>query len=130
VRRNGAILAAWIDAPESVGAEARVMLAVCDAKTGVLRAKYRVGMAMDNHCGPAMVMDGRGRVHLVIGGHHTPFKYRWSDNPEDPGSWSEPELLGPADTYPSLIVDAKGTLHLAHREMFLGRENRQKPWEL
>ena len=51
----------------------------------------------------------------MIGAHHGPFLYRWSDDPENPDSWSAAEPLGPADTYPSLVADAEGTLHLIHR---------------
>ena len=27
----------------------------------------RLGEGIDNHCGPALVLDGRGRLHTVIG---------------------------------------------------------------
>ena len=116
IRRDGDLLIGWLDAPPDKGTMARIMLGVCDEKTGEMHRAFQIGEGIDNHCGPALVLDGNGRLHAMIGAHHGPFMYRWSDNPSNEESWSEEEALGSGDTYPSLAVDREGTLHLAHRE--------------
>jgi hypothetical protein len=116
VRRDDILFVGWLDAPPAPGRLAQVQLGVCDAVTGDHIKTITLGEGIDNHCGPALALDGHGRLHALTGAHHGPFLYRWSDRPGDPASWSDPEALGPADTYPSLAVDAGGTLHLAHRE--------------
>ncbi len=61
--------------------------------------------------------------------------YRWSDLPQDAAAWSEPEPLGPADTYPSLVVDAERALHLAHCkrghrwQLWYRRRKPGQPWQ-
>ncbi len=127
LRRQDAVLLTWLDAPSEPGAESGAMFGVFDAASSDLRGAYAISSALDNHCGPAMVMDHAERVHVVIGGHHTAFQYRWTDAPHDPASWSAPELLGPADSYPGLAVDQEGTLHLVHREQMGGY---MSPWQL
>lgn len=138
IRRDGALLIGWLNAPVKKGAPTQAMLGVCDGRTGALIRAFPIGEALDNHCGSALAMDGRGRVHAVIGAHHGKFLYRWSDKPDDPAAWSTPEPLGPRDTYPSLIADDRGTLHLAHREQLLSkigwqlwyrRKKPGAPWE-
>jgi hypothetical protein len=106
----------WLDAPPASGQPAQIRLGICDATTGELQKTVQLGAGIDNHFGPALVLDGNRRLHTVIGAHHGPFLYRWSDDPSDEAAWIAPEPLGPAATYPSLAVDATGTLHLAHRE--------------
>jgi hypothetical protein len=116
IRRDDTLFVTWLDAPPELGQPAAAMLGVCDLKSGELRKTIRLGEGIDNHCGAALALDGDGRLHAVIGAHGGDFLYRWSDAPESETAWSPPEPLGPQDTYPSLVVDAKGTLHLAHRE--------------
>lgn len=135
LRRDGKLLIGWLDAPPDKGEEASAMLGVCDLETGQLQHALRLGGGIDNHCGSALAMDGNGRVHAVVGAHHGPFIYRYSDDPENESAWSEPELLGPLDTYPSLVVDQSGTLHLAHRErgdrwqLWYRRKKAGQDWE-
>ena len=135
VRRGDTLYVGWLDAPFGPGQPARILLGGWDGKTGELLKTVQIGQGVDNHCGPALVLDGTGRMHALIGAHHGPFGYRWSDDPSDEAAWSEPELLGPADTYPSLAVDAAGTLHLAHRErgdrwqLWYRRKRPGRPWE-
>ncbi len=129
VRREDVLLIAWMDAPAAPGAPSRAMLGICDPRTGSLKRSFMLGTALDNHCGPSMVMDAGGRVHVVIGAHHGDFQYRWSDAPEQPDRWSEPEPLGPSSSYPSLVADAGGTLHLAYREQVDGYMGEQR-WQL
>ena len=135
VRRGDQLFTGWLDAPGKKGTPARIMMGVCDGKTGALQKTIQLGAGKDNHCGPAFALDGNGRLHGLIGAHHDPFLYRWSDDPADEKSWSEPEPLGPKDTYPSLIVDRGGALHVAYREygerwqLQYRRKKTDGPWE-
>ena len=135
IRRGETLFAGWLNAPTKPGAPASIMLGVCDAASGALRSMMQLGEGIDNHCGPALMLDKNGRMHAIIGAHSGAFLYRWSDSPEDAAAWSAPESLGPADTYPSLAVDAEGTLHLAHRErmdrwqLWYRRKRPGQPWE-
>lgn len=135
VRRDGKLFAGWLDAPAQAGGMAQIRLGVCDATNGTLEQTQTLGEGIDNHCGPALALDGKGRLHAVIGAHHGPFLYRYSDDPEDPDSWSEPQALGPQDTYPSLVADAEGTLHLIHRvkaerwQLWYRRRRPNADWE-
>lgn len=145
-RHGQRLYVGWLDAPERPGAPTRAMLAACDGATGEPLRTFPLGQAYDNHCGPALALSREGRLHAVIGAHGQAgragagaFTYRWSDDPADPQSWSEPIALGPADTYPSLVVDGHGTLHLAHREgtrgtgghwqLWYRRKRPGEPWE-
>lgn len=116
VRRGDRLYFTWLESPPTPGAPARIILAACDHVTGAVDRSFPLGEGIDNHCGAALALDHTGRLHAVLGAHHGSFLYRAADQPDDPESWSAPEALGPADTYPSLAVDASGTLHLAHRE--------------
>lgn len=116
IRRDGKLLVAWLNAPETTGDPSRAMVGVCDGGTGKLERSFQIGKGTDNHCGPAMVMDGDGCVHLLVGAHHSAFVYRWSDDPTDPKAWSEPRKLEGSSSYPALAVDGAGTLHLAWRD--------------
>ena len=135
VRHGDRLYVGWLDAPPALGNLASVRLAVCDAKSGEMQRIFTLGRAYDNHCGPSLAMEPDGRLHVVIGAHHNPFLHRWSDTPAEEGSWSEPVALGPYDTYPSLIADADGNLHLVHRkmedrwELWYRRKPRGKSWE-
>ena len=124
IRRDGDLLIGWLDAPVDKGNCARIMLGVCDEKTGEMNRSFQIGEGVDNHCGPTLALDNNGRLHAIIGAHGGFFWYRWSDDPSNPDSWSKPEALGPQDTYPSMAVDHDGTLHLSHRE----RDERWQLW--
>ncbi len=124
VRHEGRLYVGWLDSPAQRGQLSPIRLAICDGATGAVEQTLTLGKAYDNHCGPAIAVDRNGRFHAIIGAHHNPFLYRWSDTPSDAASWSEPVALGPYDTYPSLVVDAQGTLHLVHRKM----EDRWQLW--
>ena len=115
IERGDDLFVGWLDAPRNKGDTARIQLGVCDVRNGAIRGVLTLGTGIDNHCGPALALDGDGRLHAMIGAHHGPFQYRWSDDPADLASWSRPIALGPTDTYPSLVVDGQGTLHLALR---------------
>lgn len=135
VLRGDQLYVTWLECPTVPGAPTRVMLAACDEATGTVARAFPLGEGIDNHCGAALALDATGRLHAVIGAHHGPFLYCAADQPDDPESWSTPEALGPADTYPSLAADASGTLHLAHRErgdrwqLWYRRKRPGQPWE-
>lgn len=135
VRHNGLIYAGWLDAPGGPGQLAPIRLAIWEEETGKMVADHVLGKAYDNHCGPALAMESTGRLHVMIGAHHNPLLYRWSDDPLNLESWSEPVALGPFATYPSLVVDSQGTLHLLHRHMderwqlWYRRKPRNAEWE-
>jgi len=135
IRRGDTLFVGWLDAPTGPGLPTRILLRVCDAASGEVRQTILLGEGIDNHCGPALVLGKNGRMHVMIGAHHGPLLYRWSEDPEKETSWSAPEPLGPADTYPSLAVDEEGTLHLAHRErgerwqLWYRRKRPGQPWE-
>ncbi|HWL52512.1 MAG TPA: sialidase family protein [Chthoniobacteraceae bacterium] len=123
VRHGGTLYVTWLDAPVEPGQRSPVRLAKCDDVTGRPEALLTLGKGYDNHCGAAIALDQGGRFHAVLGAHHGPFLYRWSDDAADPCGWSEPIVLGPFDSYPSLVADRDGTLHLASRRM-------DERWEL
>ncbi len=116
VRREDRLYIGWLDAAATHGAPARIMFGARDAATGAAVCEFPLGEGVDNHCGPALALDGDGRLHAIIGAHSGEFLYRHADEPESAEAWSEPVALGPRDTYPSLVVDDGGTLHLTHRE--------------
>ncbi|HUT17709.1 MAG TPA: hypothetical protein VM366_01015 [Anaerolineae bacterium] len=106
VRRGDQLYPTWLECPRMPGAPTLILLAACDSETGTVNKAFLLGEGIGNHCGAALALDRTGRLHAVIGAHHGPFLYRAADQPDDPASWSAPETLGPADTYPSLAADA------------------------
>lgn len=136
LRRHGKLHIGWLDGPLVAGGPEQIQLGVCDGGTGELLSMFTLGEGIDNHCGPALALDGNGRMHAIIGAHGTKFLYRWSDDPSDPTSWSIPESMGPFDTYPSMVVDSEDTLHLMSREsgphprkLIYRRKPSGAPWE-
>ncbi len=113
---------AWLDSPTE---GFRIRIRTLDQKTGVWSKTYTVGVAQDNHGGPALTIDGEGYLHIVYYSHHHPFRYSRSLRPNDASEWSEFEEFGEDLTYPALVCGKDGTLLLTARRSF---EN--KPWEL
>ena len=103
------IVVGWLDQP------ANIMVRAFDRQGGEWAAPVQVGTGMSNHAGPALTMDGAGRVHMVFGPHHGPFVYRHTVQPGSIGEWSEPESFGDMGTYPSLMCGPDDTLHLTYR---------------
>jgi len=136
VRRGNRLYVGWLDSSEQPGGPERDQLGICDAETGELLMTRHLGDGIDNHCGPALTLDGTGRLHAILGAHSGAFLHRWSDDPEDAASWSAPEAMGPFDTYPSFVADARNTLHLMSREsgphprkLIYRRKRANGPWE-
>ncbi len=132
IRRGPDLCLGWLNAPQAAGGPARVMLGVADVATGALQGTRCLATGTDNHCGPALALEPSGRLHFMSGAHHGDFLHRWTDaaDPLDPDSWSAPVAVGPRASYPSLICDPAGTLHLAYRSSHPHRWQllyRQKP---
>lgn len=109
VRRSDGLYVTWLDC------RFRIMVARVDLGSGKSDPPFALAQGIDNHCAAAMTASSDGRLHLVAGSHGRAFIHRWSDTPSDPASWSLPEAVGVCATYPSLVCDSSGTLHLAHR---------------
>ena len=135
IRKDQYLFAGWLDAPSETDGPVRIQFGVCDADSGEVLRTFVLGEGTDNHCGPALVLDADQRLHAMIGAHHGHFLYRWSDTPEIPESWSLPEPMGPAHSYPALAIDSAGTLHVAYREkadrwkLQYTRRRKAEPWE-
>ena len=109
VRLGDRFLCTWIDANR------QNRWAMIDAETGVCLKEGAIGEpGLDNHCGAALAVAPSGYVHAVVGGHHSPLThYRW--DPVEGETLSREAVIEAAATYPSLVCDAQGTLHLAFR---------------
>jgi len=119
-RRHGLLLCTWLD----VDRQNRWAL-VDPGKAAVLREGTVGPPRTDNHCGAAVATDCDGTLHLMIGAHHGSFvHYRM---PVDGDDWQAVEggrAIGQAATYPSLVCDRQGTLHLTYRHEPGGRNAR------
>ncbi len=84
----------------------------------------------DNHGRPAMIVDGKGHIHLIFGGHGgdyklgrnllgTPGKGRQthvvSKNPEDISSWEVLDNIVPFGTYSQFVKMDDGDIYLFYR---------------
>jgi hypothetical protein len=109
VRHRDGVFVTWLDE------NYRAIVANIDPDRGQVLAAFPLHQGYDNHCGAALAVTPDQRLHVVAGSHHSGFIYRHSDTPADPGSWSLPESVGSASTYPSLVALADGGLVLAYR---------------
>jgi hypothetical protein len=86
--------------------------------------------ALDNHGRPAMIVDGKGYLHLVFGGHGgywrlgknelgTPGKGKQthvvSKNPHDISSWEVLDNISPFGTYSQFVKMDDGDIYLFYR---------------
>jgi len=86
--------------------------------------------AVDNHGRPAMIVDGKGYIHIVFGGHGgywrlgkntlgTPGKGKQthvvSRNPEDISSWEVLDNISPFGTYSQFVKMDDGDIYLFYR---------------
>lgn len=117
VRRKGLLVCTWLD----VDRQNRWAL-VEPSNAEVVREGAVGPKREDNHCGAALATDVDGTLHLLIGAHHGSFvHYRM---PADRDEWQPVEdghAIGQAATYPSLVCDGRGTLHLTYRHEPGGR---------
>jgi hypothetical protein len=85
---------------------------------------------IDNHGRPAMIVDGKGYIHLVFGGHGGYFRlgkntlgaagkgkqtHVVSENPEDISSWKVVENIDPFGTYSQFVKMDDGDIYLFYR---------------
>ena len=77
----------------------------------------------DPHNLPAICMDSKGFIHVLLGSHHDPFIYMRSVKPYDVTAWTPPETLGHRKTkmaegsytYIGILCDRFDNLHLTAR---------------
>lgn len=132
VRRNGHLMCTWLDV------ERQNRWALVDLANGEIVRTGTVGERQrDNHCGVALATDTDGTLHALVGAHHGRFvHYRW---PPDKPDWEPVEdgrAVGESATYPSLVCDGHGTLHVVYRRETNGRDAhlvycrrpKQGPW--
>lgn len=110
-----------------------VFVAAYDQTTGTLGAPQQVATARpanDDHATPGIVADSKGLLHVISGGHNTPFMYAHTLDPADPATWSkqQPVLTSgyqqPGDTgagygrqtYASLVCTPDDALVVAYRQ--------------
>ena len=118
VRHRDGVFVTWLDD------RYRIILARVDPGTGAVAAAFPLAQGIDNHCGAALALDADGALHVMAGAHATNgFIHRFSATPAEPASWSLPEAVGAASTYPSLVTARNGDLVLAYRHTSL-----QGPW--
>lgn len=118
VRTRDGLWVTWLDAAyrcvvAEVGFDGRV------------RGEVLLSQGFDNHCGGALTQTPDGVLHFISGSHHRGFVYRFSATPMKAESWSLPQCAGYLPTYPSLVHDLQGTLHLAHRR---AAQDSVTPW--
>lgn len=73
-----------------------VFVAAYDQTTGTLGAPQQVATARplnDDHTTPGIVADSKGVLHVLSGGHNTPFMYTHTLDPADPSTWSRQEPI-------------------------------------
>lgn len=85
---------------------------------------------LDNHGRPALIVDGKGYIHLIFGGHGgdfrlgvntlgTPGKGRQthvvSKNPQDISSWEVLDNVDPFGTYSQFVKMDNGDIYLFYR---------------
>ena len=110
-RRRGSLVCTWLQSNR------QNHWAAVDPDTGNVSAGGPVGpVERDNHCGAALATGVDGDLHLVIGAHHGPFMhYRMPSSADRWELVGDGRAGGPSATYPSLVCDGKGTLHLTYR---------------
>ncbi|MFC1712410.1 BNR-4 repeat-containing protein [Candidatus Poribacteria bacterium] len=69
---------------------------------------------VDNHCAAALARTPSGTVHAITGGHHSPLRH-YELEPGNSLEWQHVSTLDAQATYPSLVSDAEGGLHLTFR---------------
>lgn len=69
---------------------------------------------VDEHSRPTIAVTPDGILHVVMGGHNTPYQYRRSVSANDSSNW-EPTVTFGAGTYPVLLAGSDGRLLLSGR---------------
>ncbi len=101
-------LVTWLDS------QPRNRWAIVNPVTGQIpRSGPLGGPCVDNHCGAALVLV-EDSVHGITGGHHSPFEHYRMDLSE-PERWRHVATVDVSGTYPSVVADTEGRIHLAFR---------------
>ncbi len=116
-----------------------------DIPTGTMSQPVFIGCGggvVDNHNWPAITIDSKGILHVIINGHHNPCTYTHSLRPDDISAWSAPEYIPdrgalPMLSYSSLNCDRNDTLYTFHRastdtynnRLVLYRKKAGQPWD-
>jgi len=72
-------------------------------------------VAEDPHNWPAITIDGNGILHVIMNGHHDPFRYAYSTSPYSTAAWSSPINVSSGTSYGSINCDWQNTLHVITR---------------
>jgi hypothetical protein len=83
----------WAEVAPVAAPGSPVYVAAYDQTTATLGPAQEVATARpvnDDHATPGIVADSAGGLHVLSGGHNTPFMYAHTATPSDPASWSEP----------------------------------------
>ncbi|MCX7825655.1 MAG: BNR repeat-containing protein [Verrucomicrobiae bacterium] len=117
-RRNGQLVCTWLDV------ERQNWWALVDPATAKILRTGKLGEPRkDNHCGCAIATDPDGSLHLLIGAHHGSFIHlRMPPGKLDGEAVEGGRAVGEQATYPSLVCDSHGTLHLLYRRETNGRD--------
>lgn len=113
-----------------------------DKLTGTMGARVRVAFskpANDGHAKSGICLDAEGYIHVVVGGHGTPFQWTRSKSPGTPyAGWTTPLPVCSTgwratptsvsqrgrQTYLALVCDAHDILHIAFRQWRRGTDHR------
>ncbi|OHB44279.1 MAG: hypothetical protein A2Y13_09250 [Planctomycetes bacterium GWC2_45_44] len=95
------------------------------------------GIEIDSHNWPAITYDGNGILHIIINGHHNPFRYFYSLLPYSTQSWSSVQEVGAGNSYGTLNCNANNSLYVATRcsrrgyrfEIALSRKKTGQNWQ-
>jgi hypothetical protein len=96
-------------------------VSVFDRKTRKFDPPVFVGMGgpfLDGHNWPALTVDSKGYLHVVINGHHDPVMYTRSLRPRDATEWTPATYVFPETarlSYSTLSCDKDDTLYTVHR---------------
>ena len=120
VRRGDHLICTWLNSSPRVNQWAAV-----DPNSGNIVASGPLGgVVRDNHAGVAMAAEKDGTLHAIIGAHGGSFLYYKAPAGEDADlQWKKEASIKAKGTYPSLICDQDGTLHLTYR-------NADRKWTL
>ncbi len=112
-----------------------------DIATGELSEPVLIGFgginAEDNHNWPAIAPDSEGYLHVILNGHHDPFRYTRSVRPLDISEWTEPVEVAAGTSYGGLVCDGEDTLYCVTRHaepgyyfrLSLHRKRAGQAWE-
>lgn len=117
-RRGEHLVCTWLDA------QRQNRWALVDPARGAILRTGAVGApGVDNHCGAALAVGADGALDLLVGAHHGAFgHYRLTPGEQDWTPVEDGRAVGKSATYPSLVCDGSGTLHVVYRRENRGRD--------